>query len=91
VSPHDSGTVWLSPEQVAERLHLSRKAIYGAIRRGELAAFKVCGRWMIPEQNVEPWITGSSEPSFAPVQGRTPRPPERGSLAALRAIERESA
>ena len=93
---------WFSPDEIAARLPISRKAIYGAINRGELIASKRCGRWMIPEQKLEAWLAaGVPDHDAEPVaigalngsqngRRRVPRPPARGSLAALKAIERES-
>jgi hypothetical protein len=97
VPPRENGassaTIWLSPEQVAERVPLSRKAIYGAIRRRELVASKRCGRWMVQEQDIETWVAAGvpRPPEPDRVRRRISRPPARGSLAALRAIEEESA
>jgi excisionase family DNA binding protein len=85
---------WLSPGQAAERTPLSRKAIYGAIRRRELRASKRCGRWMIRQRDLEAWFadgvpedrSGASAPR-ALHAGR----PAAGSIAALRAIEEAAA
>lgn len=90
--PERGGAVacWLSPEQAAARTPLSRKALYGAIRRGELRASKRCGRWMIRESDLDEWIAGGipaeSDPS-PPARRTRDRRPAAGSLAALRAIE----
>lgn len=86
--------VWLSPEQAADRTPLSRKAIYGAIQRGELPASKRARRWMIAEDDLERWVTGGAprDPGPAPAGPRPRRSAPRqarGSLAALRAIEGE--
>ncbi len=91
-------TIWLSPEEAAERTPLSRKAIYGAIRRRELDARKRCGRWLIAEDELERWV-GAGEraqldrgDAMDPSPRRTrARPQVRGSLAALQAIEKEHA
>jgi len=40
------------PRQLAKRLDLSRQAVYGLIARGQLEAFRVAGRWRIPEASV---------------------------------------
>lgn len=89
-------STWLSPEQVAERTPMSRKAVYGAIRRGELRASKRCGRWMVLEHDLDAWVAaGVPEPAkqLIPPPVARPRrrggPPAQGSLAALRSIERE--
>ena len=86
---------WLSPAQAAGRTPLSRKAIYGAIRRGELPAAKVTGRWLIAEDALQAWIAGGVRAENLAERARSQhgaargRAPARGSLAALRAIERE--
>lgn len=48
---------------LAQALALSQRAIRGAIDRGELAAIKRGGRWIIAAQAVEAWAE--------PPQGRT--------------------
>lgn len=93
----DVSVRWISPEEAADRTPLSRKAIYGAIRRGELRAAKRCGRWMISEADLEAWIgAGTAEPAESSVR-MMPRqrrlgqvPAHAGSLAALRSIEAEA-
>ena len=49
----------LSPEQVARRCGLSRKAVYRAIERGELPASKLCSRLRIRAEDVEEWIAAN--------------------------------
>lgn len=46
----------LSPEQVARRCGLSRKAVYRAIERGELRASRLCSRLRLRSEDVEAWI-----------------------------------
>ena len=101
--PPDNGNTCLSPDEIAARLPIGRKAVYGALKRGELIGSKRCGRWMVPKQNLEAWLAAGvpdhdAEQVAAPgLNGsqtgrrRAPQPPARGSLAALKAIERESA
>lgn len=91
--PLADGTLcWRSPGQAAARTPLSRKAIYGAIRRRELRASKRCGRWMIRESDLDRWIANGVPEREDPEPAAPSRPvrkqrPEAGSLAALRAIE----
>lgn len=47
---------WLSVHAIAERLSVSEKAVRAAIRRGELAATKVCGRIRIAPEDFEAWV-----------------------------------
>lgn len=89
-------SIWLSPEQVAERTPMSRKTVYGAIRLGHLRASKRCGRWMVLEEDLEAWIAAGvperAKARTSPPVARPRRrggPPARGSLDALRSIERE--
>ncbi len=46
----------LSPEEVARRCGLSRKAVYRAIERGELKAFRLCSRLRIDPDAVDAWL-----------------------------------
>jgi excisionase family DNA binding protein len=59
----------LSPEQVAERCGLSRKAVYRAIERGELPASKLCSRLRIKSEDVDQWIA-ANEVGAAPYGSR---------------------
>lgn len=45
-----------TPEQVARHTGLSRKAIYRAIARGQLAAYRLCGRLRIRPEDEQAWI-----------------------------------
>ena len=49
----------LSVEEVAERCGLSRRAVYRAIERGELAASRLCSRLRIRSEDVEAWIAAN--------------------------------
>lgn len=84
----------LRPREVAERTQLSYHAVLRAIHRGELRAFRVCQRIRLRAGDVEEWIqanpiasTGASSPP-SPLF-RAPQP-ERGSRAALRALEKRT-
>ena len=72
----------LSPEQVARICGLSRRAVYRAIARGELAAARLCNRLRIRPDDLDRWISESVErPELAQprvVPSTAPRP--RGSL-----------
>jgi excisionase family DNA binding protein len=52
----------MSPEDVAAKCGLSRKAIYRAIERGELAATRLCSRIRIRPQDVDQWIEANRVP-----------------------------
>jgi excisionase family DNA binding protein len=47
---------FLTPEQVAQRTGLSCKAIYRAIDRGQLTAYRLCGRLRIAATDEQAWI-----------------------------------
>src|SRR4051812_45654798 len=46
----------LTPEDVAGRCRLGRKAVSRAIERGELRATKICSRLRVLPQDVDAWI-----------------------------------
>lgn len=86
----------LSPEEVANTCHLSRRAVYRAIARGELQAARLCHRLRIRPADVERWISAhavsrSARPASRPARSSS-TPSERGSLRAMldRSDEEES-
>src|SRR5207247_1616698 len=56
VRPPADAEALLSPEQVARRCGLSRRAVYRAIERGELRASRLCSRIRIRAADVEAWV-----------------------------------
>jgi excisionase family DNA binding protein len=56
----------LSPAQVAEICGLSRRAVYDAIRRGELRAFRLCARLRISGDELADWLRRSAVRVAAP-------------------------
>ena len=50
----------LSPQDVARRCGLSRKAVYRAIERGELRASRLCSRLRIRPDDVDAWLQAST-------------------------------
>ena len=82
----------LTVEEVARRSKLGEKAVRGAIRRRELRASKLCGRWRIREADFEDWFE-AGQVVVRPVAAvePPPAPAVEGSLAALRRIEGETA
>lgn len=63
----------LSPEDVAKRCGLSRKAVYRAIDRGELKASRLCSRLRIREEDMESWIEANRVELSGPAAGRQRR------------------
>jgi excisionase family DNA binding protein len=49
----------LSPTDVAAMCGLSRRAVYDAIKRGELRAFKLCSRLRISTADVDAWLAAN--------------------------------
>jgi excisionase family DNA binding protein len=72
----------LSPTDVAAMCGLSRRAVYDAIKRGELRAFKLCSRLRISTADVDAWLAAS----LVPVTSVAAVPPPRA-----RSIESEPA
>ena len=78
--PRDSSATGslLSPEDVARRCGVSRKAVYRAISRGELRAARILSRLRIDPRDVEAWIRANivddagSAPAPAPARARLP-------------------
>jgi excisionase family DNA binding protein len=79
----------LSPEQVAGRCGLSRRAVYRAIERGELRASRLCSRIRVRAADVEAWVDGSQ---IEPSNGAVPpsRPATLRSREGLRRLLAES-
>lgn len=72
----------LSPEQVARICGLSRRAVYRAIARGDLAAARLCNRLRVRPEDLDRWISQSVErPAVPRPSVVAPEvPPARGSL-----------
>jgi excisionase family DNA binding protein len=75
----------LSPEQVARICGLSRRAVYRAIARGDLAAGRLCNRLRVRPEDLDRWITESVERRSVPQPDVLPRtaPRPRGSLRSM--------
>ena len=87
----------MSPQQIAQLTGLSYHTVRRAILRGELRGFKVGGKLRVRESDDEGWAYGQPvRPVLRierPLRRRAApsRPPARGSVAALEAIERRMA
>jgi excisionase family DNA binding protein len=91
-SPNSGFEPLLSPDEVASLCGYSRKAIYGAIERGELRATKRCSRWRISVDDLRAWLEeGVPAPASREAAPRRralpPAPLARGSFRALVASE----
>ena len=65
----------LSPEEVARRCGLSRRAVYRAIDRGELRASRLCSRIRIRAADVDAWVEENQiEPASHQTQFSRPSP-----------------
>jgi len=76
----------LSPEDVARRCGLSRRAVYDAIRRGELPAIRLCNRLRIRPDAFEEWLAVNTVTAVRLQQVATepyPRPSVAGSFRAM--------
>ena len=72
--------VLLSPAQVAQICGRSRRAVYDAIGRGELEAFRICARLRISSAALADWLRRSvvpPRPTQPGVASRLPRTVER--------------
>ena len=67
----------LTPEQVAQRCGLSRRAVYDAIRRGELPAMRLCNRLRIRPDLYDAWLTAGTltPPTTRRLCATPPSPP----------------
>jgi excisionase family DNA binding protein len=73
-------TTLISPEAVAEICGLSRRAVYRAIERGDLRAFRLCSRLRIRPEDVEAWVRANE--IVAPARDAVPRAAHAASRAA---------
>lgn len=79
----------LTPEHVAQLCGLSRRAVYDAIRRGELPAMRLCSRLRIRTEDLDAWLTSARvapQDSPLPVTELRGRPLPPGSAGSFRAL-----
>ena len=60
----------LSPAQVAQICGFSRRAVYDAIGRGDLKAFRLCARLRISSGNSLTGCAGAPSPNLTPANAR---------------------
>lgn len=74
----------LTPKQVAAACGLGPRAVYGAIERGELPAYRLCGRLRIDPADFEAWKEASKV--AAEVAVKPPRPSTRPAADGLKTL-----
>jgi excisionase family DNA binding protein len=79
----DHATAFRTPEQIAQRTGLSRKAIYRAVERGELTAYRLCGRLRIHPDDEQAWIENHRA---QPLELSAPRPRQAPAKHGLRRL-----
>lgn len=72
----------LAPDDVAAHCGLSRKAVYRAIERGELRAFRLCSRLRIRPEDLNAWL----DAHVVGQPARVNRPPRLPSESGLRRL-----
>ncbi len=72
--PYTEPAGLLSSEQVAQLCGLSRRAVYDAIKRGELPAVRLCSRLRVRRDDLERWFATSSVRPTTPASARPPKP-----------------
>jgi excisionase family DNA binding protein len=87
---------YLTVREVAELARCEHKAVRRAITDGRLRAFQPANRFLIREVDARAWIEGRlaaepAEPSSRPRRTPNPARAARGSVADLKAIERQVA
>lgn len=60
----------LTPDQAAERLGVSKHAVYKLCKSGELGCFRFGRKIVIPEDEVKAFEDRSFHPAVAPIAGR---------------------
>jgi hypothetical protein len=48
-----------SPLEIAARLRMDKNRVYRALNYGDLEAFRIAGRWVIPKPAVRDWLLES--------------------------------
>jgi excisionase family DNA binding protein len=49
-------TLYLTVQEVADRMRCEHRTVRRAIRSGEVQAARIGGRWLIPEDAVDAWF-----------------------------------
>jgi len=76
---------------VAARCGLSRRAVYDAIRRGELPAVRLCSRLRITPEAFDAWLRANAvDPGGTSTPANDAGPPLMPATGHFRALLRES-
>ncbi|WP_368077363.1 helix-turn-helix domain-containing protein [uncultured Duncaniella sp.] len=59
-----NGRRFLTVRQVSERLHISRRTIFDMIDNGTVPHYKIGGKLLIAEQDLENLLNASYRPSY---------------------------
>lgn len=62
--PMLNGRRFLTVRQVSERLHISRRTIFDMIDKGTVPHYKIGGKLLIAEQDLENLLNASYRPSY---------------------------
>ena len=54
----DDNKRWYGVDELSEMLQISRQAVYGLLRRGELHAVKAGGKYFISRKSFDYWLDG---------------------------------
>ncbi len=81
----------MTPEAVARRCGLSRRAVCDAIRRGDLPAMRLCSRLRVRGEDLDAWLASSLVQPAPASSVKELRKPSRDPAAAgsFRALMRE--
>lgn len=75
-------TVWLTPEEVAERFRISLATVYRALREDRMPGIKILNVWRIDSAELDQWIA-SQRPMPRPMK------PREEFMAEVRAIRQD--
>lgn len=63
--------VFLTPEQVAEKLQVTTRSVYNWLRSGKLKGLRAGGSWRVTEDDLMAFLTGTApEPEKKPARSK---------------------
>ncbi len=81
----------LAPAEVAARCGLSRRAVYDAIRRGELPAVRLCSRLRVTPAAFAAWLQENTVTVDGPADTARDSAPPRPAESTFRGLLRNQA